>query len=76
MSAAEIANVASEPAQTGARAAGPSGLGCLVTVARRHGLHLTTAQLTHENVLPAGEISAAEIVKCARKAGLKAEPSA
>ena len=55
------------------RATGPSGLGCLVVVARRHGVHLTTAQLTHENVLSADEISGAEIAKCARKAGLKAE---
>lgn len=51
----------------------PSGLGCLIIVARRHGLHLTAAQLVHDNLLPVGEVSAAQIVKCARNAGLKAD---
>ena len=70
MSAADCADTPSRPVQT---AVEPSGLGCLVTVARRHGVHLTVAQLTHDNVLPGGEIGAAAIAKCARQAGLKAE---
>ena len=50
----------------------PSGLGCLVIVARHHGLHLTVSQLIHDNVLPNREVSVAEILKCAQSAGLKA----
>jgi subfamily B ATP-binding cassette protein HlyB/CyaB len=51
----------------------PSGLGCMVIVARHHGLHLTVPQLIHDNVLPSREVSVAEIVKCAQSAGLKAK---
>jgi ATP-binding cassette subfamily B protein len=50
----------------------PSGLGCLVLVARRHGLHLTVSQLMHDNVLTDREVSVPELLKCARSAGLKA----
>src|SRR5215470_4673045 len=50
----------------------PSGLGCLVAIARHHGLHLSTSQLIHDNILTGQEISAADLVKCARSAGLKA----
>ena len=49
----------------------PSGLGCLVIVARRHGLHLTVPQLIHDNVLPSREVSVAEILRCAQSSGLK-----
>jgi ATP-binding cassette, subfamily B, bacterial HlyB/CyaB len=48
----------------------PSGLGCLVIVARKHGIHLSISQLTHDNVLTGKEISSSELVKCADKAGL------
>ena len=51
----------------------PSGLGCLVIVARHHGLHLTVSQLTHDNVLPNREVNVAEIIKCATSVGLKAK---
>src|SRR4051812_34317424 len=51
----------------------PSGLACLVIVARHHGMHLSVPQLIHENVLPSREVTDAEIVQCAQKAGLKAE---
>jgi ATP-binding cassette subfamily B protein len=51
----------------------PSGLGCLVIVARHHGLHLTVPQLIHDNVLPNREASVAEILKCAQSSGLKAK---
>ena len=51
----------------------PTGLGCLVIVARCHGMHLTVPQLVHDNVLTRNELSAAEIVHCARSVGLKAK---
>src|SRR3984893_1951276 len=49
----------------------PSGLGCLVVIARHHGLHLSTSQLIHDNVLSGQETSVADLLKCARTAGLK-----
>jgi ATP-binding cassette, subfamily B, bacterial HlyB/CyaB len=51
----------------------PSGLGCLVVIARHHGLHLSTSQLIHDNVLSGRETSVADLLKCARSAGLKAK---
>jgi ATP-binding cassette, subfamily B, bacterial HlyB/CyaB len=73
MSATEmLAAPPMEPARPNEPAA-PSGLGCLIIVARTHGVHLTAPQLVHDNMLGAGEVSAAQIVKCARNAGLKAE---
>ena len=51
----------------------PSGLECLVIVARQHGLHLTASQLTHDNLLTGGEVSTAELIKCATTAGLSAK---
>ena len=52
----------------------PSGLGCLVYVARRHGIHLSVDKLVHDNVLGRNEVSVADIVKCAKSAGLTAKP--
>src|SRR5271167_4210273 len=57
---------------TATAAPDPTGVGCLVIVARHHGLHLTAAQLVRDNLLSRGEISGQQIVKCARTAGLKA----
>src|SRR5688500_17658488 len=51
-----------------------SALHCLVIVARQHGVHLSVPQLMHENILPAREVTTAELVKCAESAGLKAKP--
>jgi ATP-binding cassette subfamily B protein len=51
----------------------PSGLGCLVIVARHHGLHLTVSQLIHDNMLTGREVSVAELIKSAGGAGLKAK---
>jgi ATP-binding cassette, subfamily B, bacterial HlyB/CyaB len=51
----------------------PSGLGCLVIVARHHGLHLTVSQLIHDNVLTGQEVSTPELLKCASSSGLKAK---
>jgi ATP-binding cassette, subfamily B, bacterial HlyB/CyaB len=51
----------------------PSGLECLVVVARQHGLHLTASQLTHDNLLTGGEVSSADLIRCANTAGLSAK---
>jgi Peptidase C39 family len=51
----------------------PSGLGCLVIVARHHGLHLTVSQLIHDNMPTGPEVSDAELIKSASGAGLKAK---
>jgi ATP-binding cassette, subfamily B, bacterial HlyB/CyaB len=51
----------------------PTGLAALVIVARQHGLHLTVSQLVHDNVLSAGEVSTAQIVKCANNSGMKSK---
>src|SRR3974390_3494612 len=50
-----------------------SGLACLVIVARHSGLHLSVSQLIHDNVLTEGQTSTAQLLKCARLAGLKAK---
>jgi hypothetical protein len=51
----------------------PTGLGCLVIVARHHGLHLTVSELIHDNMLTGPEVSVAELIKSASGAGLKAK---
>ena len=51
----------------------PSGLECLVIVARQHGLHLTASQLVHDNLLSGDEVSTADLIKCAGHAGLSAK---
>jgi ATP-binding cassette, subfamily B, bacterial HlyB/CyaB len=51
----------------------PSGLGCLVIVARSHGLHLSASQLIREHLLSNQEVSVDEIRKCATASGLKTE---
>ncbi|RXH16959.1 peptidase domain-containing ABC transporter [Bradyrhizobium guangzhouense] len=51
----------------------PSGLECLVIVARQHGLHLTSSQLIHDNVLSGTEVTPSEIVKCASNSGMRAK---
>jgi subfamily B ATP-binding cassette protein HlyB/CyaB len=50
-----------------------SGLACLVIVARHCGLHLSVPQLIHDNILAEPQISTAQLLKCARSAGLKAK---
>ena len=51
----------------------PSGLGCLVIIARHHGLELSVAQLVHDNYLVDQEVSVPELLKAARSAGLRAQ---
>ena len=65
----ELSVVAAEAEETSE----PSGLGCLVIVARQHGMHLTVPQLIHDNVLSGNEVSRKELVKCASGAGLSAK---
>jgi ATP-binding cassette, subfamily B, bacterial HlyB/CyaB len=60
-------------ATTDARIDNPSGLECLVIVARQHGIHLTTTQLIRDNLLSGDEVQAAELITCAKKAGLSAK---
>jgi subfamily B ATP-binding cassette protein HlyB/CyaB len=50
-----------------------SGLACLVMVARHSGVHLSVPQLIHDNVLTGQQVSTAQLLKCARSAGLKAK---
>jgi ATP-binding cassette subfamily B protein len=65
----ELSSAETRPAESNE----PTGLACLVIVARQHGLHLTTSQLVHDNVLPAGEVTTADIVKCADNSGMTAK---
>ena len=51
----------------------PSGLGCLVIIARHHGLELSVSQLVHDNYLVDQEVSVPELLKAARSAGLRAQ---
>ena len=51
--------------------ANATALGCLVLVARQHGLHLTVPQLVHDNLLGPGELDVSVIVRCAKGVGLK-----
>jgi ATP-binding cassette subfamily B protein len=51
----------------------PSGLACLVIIARHHGLDLSVSQLVHDNYLVDQEVSVPELLKAARSAGLRAQ---
>jgi ATP-binding cassette subfamily B protein len=51
----------------------PSALACLVVVARHHGLHLTTTQLVHDNLLTDQEVTIEQLVKCAETSGMRAK---
>ncbi|HEU5409095.1 MAG TPA: cysteine peptidase family C39 domain-containing protein, partial [Nitrospira sp.] len=51
----------------------PSGLECLVIVARPHGLDLTSTQLIKDNLLTDGEVAPGQLVRCAEKAGLRSK---
>src|SRR5262245_16287158 len=51
----------------------PSGLACLVVIARQQGLDLSVSQLIQDNLLPNQEVSIPELIKVARSAGMKAE---
>jgi ATP-binding cassette subfamily B protein len=42
-------------------------------VARHHGLHLTTTQLVHDNLLTDQEITVEQLLKCAETSGMRAK---
>ena len=65
--------VALEPKHKPETSIEPSGLACLVIVARHHGMHLSVSQLIHDHVLSKQEVSVDEIVKCAKSSGLAAK---
>jgi ATP-binding cassette, subfamily B, bacterial HlyB/CyaB len=50
----------------------PSGLGCLVIIARHHGLDLSVSQLAEQRQGDRRELSAPELLKIAKSVGLKA----
>jgi subfamily B ATP-binding cassette protein HlyB/CyaB len=52
----------------------PSGLECLIIVARQHGLHLTSTQLIKDNLLTDQEVTLDQVVRCAEKAGMQSKP--
>ena len=52
----------------------PSGLECLIIVARQHGLHLTVTQLIHDNLLTDQEVTLDQLLKCAKSSGMTAKP--
>jgi subfamily B ATP-binding cassette protein HlyB/CyaB len=52
----------------------PSGLECLIIVARQHGLHLTPTQLIKDNLLTDQEVTLDQLVRCAEKADMRAKP--
>ena len=51
----------------------PSGLECLVIVARQHGLHLTPTQLIKDNLLTDQDVTPGQLVRCAEKAGMRSK---
>lgn len=50
-----------------------SVLACLVLVARHRGVHLSMAQLIHDNVLTGSRVTLEQLLKCAQTAKLKAK---
>ncbi len=55
-----------------AEAGSTSWLRCLAIIGRSHGLNLTVTQMVKDNLLSAESVTAAEMMACARQAGLKA----
>jgi ATP-binding cassette subfamily B protein len=51
----------------------PSGLECLVIVARQYGLDLTSTQLIKDNLLADAEVAPGQLVRCAEKAGMRSK---
>ena len=50
----------------------PSGLGCLVIIARHHGLDISVSQLAEPRQGEGRELSVAELLKAAKSVGLQA----
>ncbi len=72
--ARDIERPAEQEADSSAWASGDgaSALGCLILVARHHGVHLTLDQIVHDNVLSSAAVSDDQLVQCAKAAGLRA----
>ena len=51
----------------------PSALGCLIIIARQHGLHLTSTQLIQDNLLTDQEVTLDQLVRSAEKANMRAK---
>ncbi len=66
-------NVAVGPQPVDSEPVAATASGCLVIVARHHGMHLAAPQIIRDNLLTAAELSIPELVKCVKKAGLKAK---
>lgn len=60
------------PQPANGKVAQHDALSCLVIVARHHGLHLSVAELVHDNVIDGDDVTLPALVSCARKAGLRA----
>lgn len=50
-----------------------TGLDCLISVARHHGLHLTKEQLIRDHLFASEEVTVAQIVQCCGRAKLTAK---
>ncbi len=50
-----------------------SALGCLIIVARHHGLHLTSSQLIQDNLLTERDVTVDQLIRCALNAGMRAK---
>src|SRR5262245_59254321 len=75
MTADRSETAAPEPVRPGIANAAPSGaslLGSLVIAARRHGIHLSTAQLIRDHLLEPGMPSLGQLINIATASGLKA----
>jgi ATP-binding cassette subfamily B protein len=59
--------------ETYAEPAPPSALECLVIVARKHGLHLTSTQLIKDNLLSEQDVTLDQLIKCAENSGMRAK---
>lgn len=46
-------------------------LPCVVTIARRHGIHITVDHILQDNSLADSDVTIAQTLECARKVGLK-----
>jgi ATP-binding cassette, subfamily B, bacterial HlyB/CyaB len=70
MTSAAVAAVEAQPDLKPNESCRSSAVGCLVIVARHHGMHLTGPQVIRDNFLADEELSTSELVRCAKRAGL------
>ena len=70
MTSSAVATVETPPDLKPNESCRSSAVGCLVIVARHHGMHLTGPQVIRDNFLADEELSTSELVRCAKRAGL------